>query len=244
LYRANIPYFLLHDGQIAPDPRNHPPAASAVDAQLRHQKFGDLMNHVRLLQMLRKATQDGLPAEIARLEGKKRSVHDQNFIDMWLNPPSTEAKQNAWTVAEGILVNMAKDAQKHRAEFWISAVGPPIEENPSSQERNTFLQKYGVSEFSYTEQRLQSFATGHGIRFAAVEPALSEYAVKNNISLRGFFNTAPNYGHWNESGNAAAAAFLGDNLLHESPELNADMRSAGPMAQTHDTGKALVSPTF
>jgi len=234
LVHANIPYFVLKDGDIVPDPKNRPPAASTPEARRKHALYGDLMNRFRVLQMLRKATRDGISQEIGKLRGKRR-FHNETFADMWVHPPSSPAKENAWSVAEGILVEMVKDTGAHHAEFWISAVGPPIEENPNLSEREAFLKHQEVSEFSYTEERFRSFAAAHGMNYIALEPALADFVAKNRTSLRGFFNTAPNYGHWNEAGHAVAGSVLAESLLHSSRQLNAEIpASAGsPVAQTH-----------
>ena len=221
LYPASVPFFTLQDGQLMPDPKNRPPAGSSSDARRWHAFLGDLMNHVRLLQMIRKATQDGIPEEIAKIEGRKRQ-RNKHILEMWIRPPSSPAEENAWQVAEGMLASMVQQAQRHRAEFWLSAVGPEIEENPDIAKRDTFLKNQHVSEFNYAETRLQSIAATHGINFISLEPRLLEYAEKNQLSLRGFFNTRENYGHWNESGNAAAAAILAECLMLNSPELKSE----------------------
>lgn len=240
LYPANIPFFMLQDGKIVPDPRNRPPAASSPEARRWHALFGDSVNQVRLLQMVRKATQDGIPAEIAKLRGAKRA-RNANILNMWLRPPSSAAENNAWSVAEGILAAMSHDAQVHGAEFWLSAVGPEIEENPSVDERNRFLAREGIPELNYAENRLQSRAQLLGISFISLEREMLNYAESNHISLRGFFNTRPNYGHWNEDGNSAAANFLAQGLLSGSPELRAHAPSPPKtVAQNQRTGRVFT----
>jgi hypothetical protein len=225
LYPASVPFFVLQNGEVLPDPRNRPPAASSPGAREWHALFGDLMNRVRLLQMIRKATQDGIPDKISRMEGRKRQ-RNKHILAMWIHSPSSLAEQNAWQVAEGMLGQMAAAAQLHRAEFWLSAVGPEIEENPDLAQRDAFLDNQHISGFNYAETRFQSIAAAHGIHYISLEPQLLEYAAKNQLSLRGFFNTRANYGHWNENGNAAAATILADSLLLQSPVFRMDEQSS------------------
>jgi hypothetical protein len=213
VYPASIPFFDVRDGRLVPDPGNHPPAASTPEARRWHAMFGDLMNRVRLLQLIRKATQDGIPQEIAKLKGAKRS-RNENILNMWLRPPVSPAQENAWEVADGILGQMAQDTRNHGAEFWLSAIGPEIEDNPNEIERVKFLRAHGIDNFDYAETRLRSIAAAHSVKFIPLEGPLTEYAERNQVSIRGFFNTRPNYGHWNETGNAAAAIIVADSLLH------------------------------
>lgn len=212
VYPATIPFFDLRDGRLVPDPGNHAPLASSPAARRWHTVFGDLMNRIRLLQLIRKATQDGIPQEIAKLKGEKRS-RKENILDMWLRPPDSSAQHHAWKVADGILGQMAEDARVHGAHFWLSAIGPEIEDNPNEVEKVKFLRAHGIDNFDYAETRLRSIAAAHGAKFIPLEEPLAEYAERNQVSIRGFFNTRPNYGHWNETGNAAAAMIVANSLM-------------------------------
>ncbi len=226
LYTVNVPFFIMRDGQLTPDPANHAPDASSPEARHWHALFGDLMNRGRLFQLIRKATQDGIPHEVAKLRGVK-PARNNNIMNMWLRAPSSPEQENAWQIADGILGLMARNAHDHGAEFWLSAIGPEIEENPNATDRTRFLQSQGIPSFDYSERRLKSIAATYGIKFISLESPLAEYAERNHVSLRGFFNTRPNYGHWNENGNAAAAAIVADKLLQECVKFGPDVRSMG-----------------
>lgn len=220
LYRARAPYFVVQDGQVVPDPRNRPPANFPPEERRRKAMLSDLENQIRLLQLVRQVKKRGIPQQIARLTGSKAAVRDKKTpTTMWFHPPSSPDQENAWRVAEGLLGLMAEDVQSHGAEFWVATIGPEIEENPNPEERANFLRAQGVSGFSYTGKRVESFAAAHGIKFISLEARLMEYAERTQLSLRGFFNTRPNYGHWNENGNAAAAAMVADSLLQSSAEI-------------------------
>jgi hypothetical protein len=208
----------MRDGQIVPDPKNHPPAASSPEARRWHALFGDLMNHVRLLQLIRKVTQDGISDEIAKLRGTKRE-RNNNILNMWVQAPASNEQENAWQVADGLLGLMAQDSRNHGAEFWLSTIGPEIEDNPSPMEKAKFLRAHNLASFDYAEKRLQSLAAVHGAQYISLETQLSEYTERNQVSIRGFFNTRPNYGHWNENGNATAALIVANSLSRSSMAL-------------------------
>lgn len=223
LFPGRIPYFVMRDGHVVPDPRNHPPAGSSPEARRRHALVGDVMNRVRLLQLIRKATQDGIPQQVAKLK-RTGAAHNGSILNMWLHAPSSPDQENAWQVADGILGLMARNARDHDAEFWLSVIGPEIEDNPNTVERTKFLRAQQIASFDYSEKRLQAIAAAHDIKFISLESRLSEYAERSHVSLRGFFNTRPNYGHWNENGNAAAAAIVAESLLHGSNAITQTMR--------------------
>jgi len=215
LYPANVPYFVIRDGHLVPDPANHPPEASSPERRHWHMLLGNLMNHVRLFQVIRKATQEGIPREIARLKRSKRP-RNSNIIDMWLYPPSSPVQENAWQVATGILHLISQTSRDHSAQLWLSSVGPEIEENPDPVARAQFLRTHKVANFNYAEDRLHAIAAADGDRFISMESQLTEFAEHHHVSLRGFFNTRPNYGHWNESGNAVAALIVARDLQRDS----------------------------
>ena len=224
LYPANIPFFLARDGQIVPDPANHAPAASSPEALRWHALLGNVMNQVRILQLIRKATQDGVPQEIAKLRGSKRA-RNNNILNMWLRPPASPEQENAWQVAGGLLGLMAVDAINHKAEFWLSVIGPEIEDNPNPEAKAKFLKAQGLAGFDYSEKRLQLIAERRGIEFISLEAQLSEYTERNHQSIRGFFNTRPDYGHWNENGNSVAASIVADRLSRSHTRANLNDRS-------------------
>jgi len=226
LFRAKAPYFVVRDGQVVPDPKNQPPAEFSPSERRWNAMLSDLENQIRLLQLLRQVKKRGIPQEIDKLRGAKPPASNRNItINMWFHPPSSPDQEHAWQVAEGLLGLMAEDAQRHGAEFWVAPIGPEIEENPNPEDRANFLRAQGITSFSYTEKRLEAVAAVHGVKFIPLEARLLEYAERNHVSLRGFFNTRPNYGHWNENGHAAAASIVADSLLQSHSGSNPSLQS-------------------
>ena len=223
LYPANVPYFSIKDGHVVPDPHNRPPAGSDVTARRRHAVLGDLMNEFRILQLIRKATQEGVPQEIRRLTGAKPR-HNNNILEMWYHPPESDDQREAWHVAEGLLDAMAQDSRSHGAEMWITTVGHEIEETSDPEKRREFLAANHLSDFTYSESRLQSIAAAHAFGYISLEPELLEYSEEHHVSLRGFFNTAPDHGHWNEMGHRVAGSILADALRQGSVALTGRQR--------------------
>lgn len=72
-----------------------------------------------------------------------------------------------------------------------------------------------------------------GIPYLGMSRPMLDYAERNHVSVRGFFNTPPNRGDWNEVGNAAAARIV----IGELFERSAVIRSARAKSlQAHQAG--------
>ena len=228
-----VPYYVIRDGQILPDLQNRPPTDATPERRRQHAATANLMNQYRLLLLLRKATQDGLQREVAKMRDltHRPATSDNGFnpMDAWFLPPSSPELEQAWDVAEGMLTLMIEDAHRHGAEFWLATIGTDIEDNANPAERAAFLKLHGYDGVNYAEDRFQNFAKQEGIPFIRMEPQLLEFAERNQLSLRGFFNTQPNRGHWNEHGNDAAAQIVTDSLIARSSVLQA-------LSQLYETG--------
>jgi hypothetical protein len=189
------------------------------------------MNRYRLLLLLRKATQDGLQREMAKMRGRTQKAAPAgnrfNPMDAWFLPPSSPELEQAWDIAEGVLKLMIEDAHSHGAEFWLATIGTDIEDNANPAERAPFLKSHNYEGMTYAEDRFQAFANREDILFITMEPRLLDFAERNHLALRGFFNTQPNRGHWNEHGNDAAARIVTDELIARSSALQALSQPSG-----------------
>jgi hypothetical protein len=223
------PFFLIRDGQVVSDPQNRPPAAS-LEVQRRHAMLTNLMNRYRLLLLLHQATSEGLdrmtewvhalPRGFSAVPNNASAPHRIYPVDIWFGPPSDPEVERAWQVAEGLLRLMAEDTHRHGAEFWLVSIGTEIQESPNALDRTSYAEAHGYTRLtSYSEDRFEMFAKGQRIPYIRLVPGMREYAERNNVSVRGFFNTSPNRGHWNEYGNAAAAGIIADALREGSDVL-------------------------
>jgi hypothetical protein len=226
---APTPFYTLQNGELVEDAQNHPPVDSSPAGRRRHAILSTVMNHVRLLQLFRQATKVGLPRELERLkttylEASARTQRTALITEtptdrMWLRPPSDHESEGAWQVAEALLTAMADDAKRHGAEFWLSSIGLDIEDNPSPEDRLAFLISHQIKDFSYSHLRFEVFAEAHDLAYIPLEPRVVDYGERNQVALRGFFNSPPNEGHWNEIGNLAVAEVVADHLTRRSAVL-------------------------
>jgi hypothetical protein len=228
---APTPFYTLRDGDLVEDEQSHAPADSSPAGRRRHAIVSNVMNRVRLLQLFRQATGQGLPRELERIkatylrnkaQAALPSVNTESPTDrMWLRPPSDDESEHAWQVTEALLNAMAEDVHLHGAEFWMSSIGLDVEDNPSLEARFAFLRSHEIEGFSYSHFRFERFAETHKIAYIPLEPRVVNYGERHNSQLRGFFNTPPNEGHWNEIGNLAVAEVVGDDLTTRSAVLAA-----------------------
>jgi hypothetical protein len=225
------PFYSFDDGgRLIIDPKQRWPKPEYNRPDRLHALFGNLHNRFRVLQVGWYAFQQGVPRLLIDLHLRPRpkfeTAHD--FMEYWaFRPPQTPEMEKAWKIAEALTGAMIDDANAHGAEFWLGLFGHPIEDNPLPAERAAFMQTYGISSFDYAANRFAALAQKRGVAFFRPSPLLRLYSEEHsNIPMRGFFNTKPYFGHYNQTGNAAVAELLGDDLIRNSRTLHQHERSA------------------
>jgi hypothetical protein len=214
------PFFTLEGGRLVPDPGNVVPAGTSAQAREWHRVFGDLHNRVRILQLLRVAQQANWQKAFVwsrtatpAAEAPRRA----GYMSTWpYRAPATPELAKAWEITEAILDRMIVAAREHNAEFWLIQIGNDIEEDPRDSEREEFLRVNELTDFRYASERYAEFAARHRIFYIDLAPPMREYAQRTGEPLRGFFNSRPYKGHWNEAGNAVAARIIETELLSKS----------------------------
>jgi hypothetical protein len=240
---APKPFYLIREGRLVPDPRSHPPAAASLEARRRNGKLKNLMNQYRLLLLLRQAIGEGaekvakVEAEIVTLASGRSAeaeteADDERYVypvDIWFREHANPEVEQAWQVAEGLLGRIAEETRQHGAELWLGSIGTEVQENPDVTERTAYLKTRGYEAVGYSEERFEALAKREGIPYLGMSPRMLAYAERNNVSVRGFFNTPPNRGHWNQVGNAAAAGIVFGELFEHSAVIRS-LRAKGLQA--------------
>jgi hypothetical protein len=188
------------------------------------------MNQYRLLLLLRHAIGQGVE-KVEKVEQAIVSLTSGRFaeaeteavdaryiypVDIWFRAQASAEVEQAWQVAEGLLSRIAEEARQQGAEPWLASIGAEVQENPNAPERTAYFESHGYREVSYSEERFEALAKREGIPYLGMSQPMLAYAERHNVSVRGFFNTQPNRGHWNEVGNVAAADIVFDELLERS----------------------------
>jgi hypothetical protein len=218
-----VPLFILHDGQLIPDPGNRPPAGTSEQSRHWHKVLGDLHNRFRILQLARTAQEAKWSNALTWTKAEPPisvAPHRSEFMRVWpYSPPDQPELAMAWEITEALLARIGDSVREHGAEFWLIQIGNGIEEDPREAEREDFLRLNGLVSFDYASERYAAFAAQYGIQYLYLAPAMREYSARSDTPLRGFFNTRPFEGHWNEAGNAAAGEIVASELLQRSPVL-------------------------
>jgi hypothetical protein len=232
---APKPFYLIRDGHLVPDPRSHPPAAASLEARRRNGKLKNLMNQYRLLLLLRQAIGQGAE-KLQKVEGDIGALargssaeaqtdgDDDRYVypvDIWFRAHASAEVEQAWQVAEGLLGRMVEEAHQHGAELWLGSIGTEVQENPDPAVRNAYLETHGYHQIAYSEERFEAFAKRAGVPYLGMSRRMLDYAERHHVSVRGFFNTPPNRGHWNVVGNSAAAGIVGGDLFERSTVIRA-----------------------
>jgi hypothetical protein len=220
---SDSPFFTYKDGRLVLDSGQHPVKTFDQSAIYWRGKLKDVYNKVYLAQLVFQACQtlqERAQQALAQTRPKD-SIHEFSFNRRAFSflPDAAPEQKQAWSVAEGLLDLMNSAARAHGAEFWLVNFGDSIQADPDPQQRQRFMHEIGVSDLDYSDRRLAKFAEERQLPYIDLAPRLLQYAAKNNVLLYGFFNTARNYGHLNETGNQVVADVLAKALIASSSKL-------------------------
>jgi hypothetical protein len=173
----------------------------------------DVNSHVRLLQAISALQRTG-KMRLAMSIAKDRAAisgFDNLEYAIYAEPKQPDM-QVAWSVTEGLLVAIRNEVRAHAAALRIVNLPTRPQLIPDSARRRELVQKLGVTDLSYAENRLTAFALKEGILVTNLSSSLSSYAETHNVYLNGFNSRSFGTGHWNETGHRLAAAVIAADL--------------------------------
>jgi lysophospholipase L1-like esterase len=204
-YRVR-PFYRLAGGELTVDNsfRQHPDFLRAHSASVRLKVA--MINRSRILQLINQIRATW------RLAGT-RSVSSGVDAEA-LTEPRDDAWRAAWEISERLIVEIAREAERHEAAFLLA----PVPEVAARCRRE--LQ---VDDLLYAERRLVEFARQHELAVVELAEPLRRYAEDHSKPLYGFPNTEPGFGHWNSEGQRLAGQLVARaicGLEDLSPEAN------------------------
>jgi hypothetical protein len=233
------PFYELENGRLVLDEETR--NKNVLDpARLKWRwRFSNLMNQSRLLSMLNEALING-PGIARRIRANLLSLivpvqahtapNAIDYMKLSYDPDWPEARQS-WAIADAFFKLMKQDSEQHSAEFWIVAIESSGSVHPSLEARSALRQKLGLNSLQESERYIEQLAHTDGIPEITLTPGMAEYAARHQVAVHGFFNTAFNEGHLNETGHAVAASIISQNLFQRSAALrmvrNTNIRSGG-----------------
>ncbi|RME59295.1 SGNH/GDSL hydrolase family protein [Candidatus Parcubacteria bacterium] len=200
-----IPYFILKDGRLVLD-----------DSFLRRPQYRSLTNwkgkvvcflndHFYTFQFLNDVRHR---LQIYWKNAKPGDLAEAGLDNQVYLPPKNQAWREAWAVTEALVVQMAREVQKHGAKFLLATLSNGFQVLPSRERREAFKRKYGIQDLLYPDKRIASLADRYGIPFVMLAPVLRRWAEEHGQCVHGYPNATPCHGHWNAYGHRVAGITL------------------------------------
>lgn len=207
------PYFDLQNGRLVLDAsfrqmRPYLIAMSTYD----HVKCR-LINSSYLLQLVWHARRcwNKPPASAqsaTKREPEAASIREAEHYYPTYRAPRDAVWKQAWRVTEKLLEEMANEARRHSARFYVVTLSSGIQVFPDPAVRRRFFERPECDDPFYTDQRVRSIGERTGFPVLNLAPQLQRQADEKKVFFHGFANTSPGTGHWNVAGHLAAAELL------------------------------------
>ena len=198
------PFYRLEDGELMLDTsfRQHPDFLRAHLARVRLKVA--LINRLRILQLINHVRTTWRQANAAA---------DVRPVSMGVDPaalvePSDDAWRTAWEISERLILEIADEAERHGAEFWLVTVPGDVQVHPDPEVTARWQQQLKVNDLLYGERRLASFGLQHNLSVVTLAEPLRQYATERKQALYGFPNTELGFGHWNADGHRVAGELV------------------------------------
>lgn len=207
------PYFVYRGDKLVED-ESFRGLIALQPRQIVLQNVSYQMNQrVRVLQAITALQRFGkIRVAMASVKNRveKSGVEDLEF--MIYGPPTMPAMQAAWSVTEGLLLEIRDEVKAHGAELRIVTLATRPQVIPDIERRGELMRKLGVQDLFYADRRIKEFGDREGIPVTNLGPALSAYAEAHQVYLNGFSEKNYGAGHWNETGHRVAGEAIGAEL--------------------------------
>jgi hypothetical protein len=152
-----------------------------------------------------------------RLPGKHRSHHQTTGSELGINdviykPPADPAWRAAWRVTEGEIAQLNREVKARGAALLVVTLTTGIQVWPDPAIREQYMQRLGVSDLWYPDQRIAALGERDGFQVLVLAPPMQAYAQQHHVFLHGFKNTKIGEGHWNELGHQVGGGLIATRL--------------------------------
>ena len=125
--------------------------------------------------------------------------------------PSDDVWNDAWHVTEGLVAQMRNEVAVKGAKLLVVTLSNGIQAFPDANVRRLFMQRLGVNDLFYPDNRIKQLCEREKIAAITLAPWMQTYAEQSKAFLHGFGNNTGN-GHWNKLGHRAAGEFIAQKL--------------------------------
>jgi hypothetical protein len=207
------PYFRFVNDRLVLD-ESYRQLSRLRPGALRFQSLrATLINHIRLLQLASqvrnsfhaRSAQQAIP--IARIE------------EQMLAPPNDPKLIDAWKVTEALVVEIHREVQAKKAEFWTAIVSMRPQVHPDRAVREALAKRLGVTDLEYPERRIVALAEQERFKVIPLGRQMAEHTLRHKVFVNGGGAVPPGEGHWNELGHRLAGELIASRLCADSQKL-------------------------
>lgn len=168
-----------------------------------------LSKHSRMMQLMNKGRH--------QIGASKRSKSNYDFQmqlleDAIFSEPKKEEWLEAWRITESLIIRINEEVLQRKAKFIIATLSIGIQIHPDASIKSQFMEKAGVDNLFYPDNRIRILAGKNKIPHIILAPKLAEYSQRTGEFLHGFENTKMGTGHWNENGHRMGGHLISDEI--------------------------------
>lgn len=206
------PFFVPSGGKLLLDAsfRDDP----GFQEKIRRVADRSFLFDLRLYQLLRRV-QDGryrgwndAPAAAAAVKGEGVAPAEAGIAERALLPPQDAEWHEAWSITEGLVQEMHREASALGARFIVVVLTAGAAVYPDRSVRERYARALGVEDLFYPDRRIGALGKAAGFEVIALGEPMQRLADKTGAFLHGFSNTRLGFGHWNSRGHRAAAEIV------------------------------------
>ena len=217
-----VPYFIYREGKLALDDSFKSTRAFRW-RQSTLSKLGRwIRDHSRLLQAINQghhgfkiwlAARRARTAPASQTETKTSAAASEELgIDNVIyREPGDQTWNDAWRVTEDLILQMRDEVEGKGAKFVVVTLSNGIQVYPDANVRQIFMERVGVSDLFYPDNRIRKLCERAMIPVITLAPEMQAYAEQNKVFLHGFGSNLGN-GHWNHLGQKVAGESIAEKL--------------------------------
>ena len=199
------PYFLLDGDQLVLDESFR----DSRHYQLKHVTY-EVLRLSFLAQVVKRnyTLMSAMSLEPPTLE---RALRQETRAALYTEPGEPVWRE-AWAVTEALVARLASEVRDAGARFAVTTLSNGIQVVPDPAVRTELLERFGIADPWYPDDRIQRFTREREIPAIALAPRLYDRVRLDGVHLHGFANTLLGVGHWNEDGHLRAGELLAADL--------------------------------
>jgi hypothetical protein len=205
--RLPLPYFVLRGDQLVLDDSLVANRNRTLTFRLQRSFLGRAFNWLqgqsRVLGLIYTLREGVLSPQSPNKDQQNEPGLDSEVYRL----PPTRDWEEAWHLTEVLLGKMRDEVRAKGAEFLVVTGSAGIQVNPDEATRQAFMQRLGVNDLFYPNERIKAWGQASGVNVLDLAQSLHDYASRNRTFVQGSTETSGR-GHWNELGHQLAGELI------------------------------------